>query len=125
MIFVIFATVLPAVAYFLIYYLHLPIFFVVGSPLLLFLSPILEEIVFRGLIQDYIFEKISNKTLVVIITNLLFIAFHYHINSNFLYLLTVFICGVIFSLFKIRFSKLYYPICCHLYYNLCFYLYYH
>lgn len=126
MIFVIsFATAIPVVAYFFILYFHLPVFFVVNSSwfMLLMLSPVLEEIVFRGLIQDYLLSKTSNVTVSIIVVNLLFMVFHCHINPNYIYLLAIFGCGIMFSILKFKLLRLRYPILYHVYYNLCFYLY--
>ncbi len=89
--------------------------------LILFISPTLEEIIFRGLLQDWLAKVIPNKLLMILILNIAFAILHYRINTNLTYLLDVFICGVIFSRVKIRFNNLYYPIGLHIYYNMVFY----
>ena len=90
--------------------------------LLLIVSPILEEIVFRGLIQDYVVNKVKNKCLAVIIVSLFFATFHYRINSNLFYLTLIFASGVVFSLTKLIYGKILFPICLHTYYNLLYIL---
>ena len=90
--------------------------------MLLIVSPILEETVFRGLIQDYIVSKVKSKWITVVIVSLLFAAFHYRINPNFLYLTLVFASGVVFSWTKLLYVKLLFPISLHSYYNVLYIL---
>ena len=88
-----------------------------GYFILLLLSPLLEEIVFRGLLQDILLRWFRQQLLGVLILNLAFAGLHYRINASLLYLFPVFICGLIFSIVKIRFASLVYPILFHIYYN--------
>ncbi len=88
--------------------------------LLLLVSPILEEIVFRGLIQDLCFKYIKHYLPSLLLVNILFVILHWHINANILYLVLVFISGSIFSVSKIIYANIYYPIFFHIYYNLVF-----
>lgn len=87
-----------------------------------FVSPILEEIVFRGFLQDLLNKRIGNQILVVILVNFVFALLHVHINPELWYLLLVFACGVLFSSIKILFKKIRYPILLHSYYNISFLL---
>lgn len=88
--------------------------------LLLIISPLLEEIVFRGLIQEYLATKINSKFYVIIIVNVLFSGLHYHINHNPWYLFCIAICGIIFSIIKLITNSLSLVIMIHSYYNLSF-----
>jgi len=86
--------------------------------ILLIVSPILEELVFRGLLQDFVLKKIKNIFFSIVIVNLLFMLTHYRINHSLSYLSVVFICGIIFSVVKVYYSRIVYPILVHSYYNL-------
>ncbi|MBY0378868.1 MAG: CPBP family intramembrane metalloprotease [Burkholderiales bacterium] len=90
--------------------------------LLVIISPIFEEIVFRGLIQDFLVKKIKCKYLAFTSVNLLFVLLHIHKNMGIIYLMFVFICGMIFSVVKYKSSRVLYPIVLHSYYNLLFIL---
>ena len=100
-------------------YIHLFLFPQTISALLimLFLSPVLEEIVFRGLLQDVLLKHARRRWPSLLLLNILFVLLHYHINANVVYLLLVFSSGVIFSYTKLRYTKLVYPISLHIYYN--------
>lgn len=86
--------------------------------LLLLIAPILEEIVFRGLLQDIILNYIPKRWCALWGLNLIFGLFHYHINPMPLYLCAVFISGLIFSYAKVLYLNLVYPLGLHIYYNL-------
>jgi membrane protease YdiL (CAAX protease family) len=88
--------------------------------LLILISPIVEEIVFRGLAQDFLLKIIKNKYISFTLVNLTFTLFHLHKHLGFIYLLFVFSCGIILSIVKYQFKYLTYPISLHLYYNLLF-----
>lgn len=94
--------------------------------ILLIVSPLLEEICFRGLLQDIVAKSMLyykvGPVLVVLLPNILFTVWHYHINSSYLYLLLVFLSGCIFGTVKILHHRLIYPILLHSYYNLVFLL---
>jgi membrane protease YdiL (CAAX protease family) len=85
--------------------------------LFLFISPILEEIVFRGLLQDLLIKKIANKFIAFSILNLGFMLAHVHVQHDVVYLLLIFICGVLYSLIKDYFLFLRYPIMVHICFN--------
>jgi len=123
-VFTYFSVLLPIVALFLLYKLKLPFlnYQITGNILFLItISPILEELVFRGLLQEAIYNKTKNYIFTVILVNIAFMSLHYPVNNNIVYLFAVFICGIIFSVVKIYHKRIIYPIILHMYYNLCFY----
>jgi len=91
-------------------------------PLILFLiiSPVLEEVVFRGLFQDFLLSWLNNKFIAIGLLNIGFAVFHYNINHDPTYMFLVFCCGIILSVQKLKYGKLIYPIFFHAYYNLSF-----
>lgn len=91
-----------------------------GSFLLIFVSPILEEIVFRGLLQDFFIKIIRSKVLALGLLNIIFSLIHAHNNQNIVYLSILFFCGIIFSIVKYNYNKLSYVIFLHAYYNILF-----
>lgn len=93
--------------------------------LIILISPILEEIVFRGLLQDLFLKYIHNKVIAFIILNIIFTFMHYKFGLNtinLIYFIFLFICGMIFSVTKNIFYKLSYVIYLHCYYNIIFLL---
>ncbi|WP_373385093.1 CPBP family intramembrane glutamic endopeptidase [Vagococcus fluvialis] len=76
------------------------------------LAPILEEIVFRGLMR----QLIANKYCYIVISSLLFSMIHSPENSYLF--IGIFISGVLFSLSYIKTNNLVIPICIHLINNL-------
>lgn len=118
-----FAVLLPISVLYLIYKLNLPFLnykLTTNILLLLVVSPILEEFTFRGLLQDMIQTKTKNYILTLFILNTAFTLLHYNVNNSIVYLFTVFICGIIFSVSKMYYKMIVYPIMLHMYYNLCF-----
>jgi membrane protease YdiL (CAAX protease family) len=118
-----FVILLPIVALYLHYILHLPFLnysLTTNLLILLIVSPILEELTFRGLLQDLILNKTKNIILTVILVNIAFVLLHCNVNNSVVYLFPIFICGIIFSVSKIYHKRLIYPILLHVYYNLCF-----
>ncbi len=93
---------------------------------ILFMSPALEEILFRQLLQPIILSYIKNYIMAITALNILFVLIHYHLwlNSfnlyNIISLIGIFISGIIFSVFRSSFKQLIYVIMLHSYYNLCF-----
>ena len=83
--------------------------------------PVLEEIVFRGLIQDWFRQKLPGLAVGAIskanlITSLLFTALHF-INHPPLWAAAVFIPALIFGYFKDRSGGLGAPIALHVFFN--------
>ncbi|AUR52487.1 JDVT-CTERM system glutamic-type intramembrane protease [Aquella oligotrophica] len=112
----------PLILLFLISYvkLALPI---VNSDLtsiikLLVIAPILEEVVFRGLLQDFIKKITVSKLTCYFIVNIIFALLHYKNSYDILYLSGVFISGLIFSTIKDYYKKISVAIICHAYFNL-------
>jgi membrane protease YdiL (CAAX protease family) len=75
-------------------------------------APILEEIVFRGILLQFLLKKYSVPT-AISITSILFALLHF--DKSFI---SAFIHSIIFSVLAIRFSSLYAPMLLHGFYNL-------
>jgi|SRR6185437_4097640 len=122
-IFTCFSVLLPIGVFYLLYKLKLPFLndhLTTNILILLIVSPVLEEFTFRGLLQDMILNKTKNYIFTVFLVSIAFTLLHYNVNNNIVYLFAVFICGIIFSVIKIYYRKIAYPIMLHVYYNLCF-----
>lgn len=83
--------------------------------------PLVEEMVFRGIIQEWLHQKIPASLFAGIssanvITSLLFTALHF-INHSPLWAAAVFIPSLIFGYFKDRTGGLGAPIALHVFYN--------
>jgi membrane protease YdiL (CAAX protease family) len=94
--------------------------------LLAALLPVLEEIVFRGFIQEQLTRSIGSSRLGVltyanILTSIIFSAMHF-INHPPVWALLVFIPSLVFGYSKDRFDTLLAPILLHLVYNSGYYL---
>ena len=85
--------------------------------LVLIISPIFEEIIFRGVLLDFLAKILNNNIIISSIINIIFTAFHYYNNDKLLYLSLIFSCGTIFTVIKIKYNKIIYPIFLHIYYN--------
>jgi len=98
---------------------------------LIFIFPILEEIVFRGLIQESLQQLFANnhiRTLLIwpissanVLTSLLFSSSHLWAHSI-LWALATLIPSLIFGYFKDKYQSLQPSIMLHIFYNLGFYL---
>jgi membrane protease YdiL (CAAX protease family) len=83
--------------------------------------PVLEEIVFRGLLQELAQELISRRTfgplsLANLLTSLVFTGFHF-LNHAPLWAALVFFPSLVFGFFKDRYQTLTAPILLHGFYN--------
>jgi membrane protease YdiL (CAAX protease family) len=83
--------------------------------------PVLEEIVFRGLIQELVHEYVSPRsfgpvTAANLLTSLLFTAMHFIYHAP-LWASLVFLPSLVFGFFKDRTGKLVAPIVLHCFYN--------
>lgn len=91
------------------------------------LYPIVEEIVFRGMVQDYLTRQITNKStyfglgLANIITSCLFALSHLF-NQDPQWALLTFFPSLIFGYFKDRHNNLYSCTILHIFYNLGFFV---
>lgn len=118
-----FIVLLPIGVFYLLYKLNLPFLnysLNTNILILLLVSPVLEEFTFRGLLQDFLLNKTKNYSFTVFLVSIAFTLLHYNVNNNIVYLFAVFICGIIFSVIKIYYRKIAYPVMLHVYYNLCF-----
>lgn len=89
--------------------------------ILLFISPIIEEVLFRKFLQDYLKHKLQNLPYGVLLTNFIFMLAHLKNTSNIIILIGIFISGMIFSLVYDEKERIIYPIFIHFWFNL-FYL---
>lgn len=99
--------------------------------LLIFVFPVLEEIVFRGLIQESIHQLLSHNRLPTVlfwrissanlVASLLFSASHLWAHSA-LWALATLVPSLIFGYFKDKYQSLQPAIMLHIFYNLGFYL---
>lgn len=83
--------------------------------------PVLEEIAFRGLIQELVRDYISGKylgplSIANLLTSVLFTALHFFTHSP-LWAALVFFPSLVFGLFKDRTGGLLAPIILHVFYN--------
>jgi len=86
--------------------------------------PVTEELIFRGMIQEYIALKTKEVsvyyhiTLANILTSLLFVAIHFIYNTP-LWAILVFVPSLIFGYFKEQYGSVLPSIILHIFYNLC------
>ena len=92
---------------------------------LVLVIPILEELVFRGLVQEYIYQhtKIRWGLLSVanLITSLLFTVMHFLFHAP-LWAVAVIFPSLVFGYFRERHVSLVTPIILHIFYNLGYFL---
>ena len=86
--------------------------------------PVIEELAFRGVIQEYIAIKTKQYpslycfTIANILTSLLFVAMHF-VHHVPLWAILVFVPSLIFGYFKEQFGHIGYSIFLHMFYNAC------
>ena len=85
------------------------------------LYPVLEEIVFRGLLQEFVRERISDKSfgplsIANLLTSLCFTALHFIYHPP-LWAALVLFPSLVFGFFKDRTGQLTAPIVLHVFYN--------
>ena len=85
------------------------------------LYPVLEEIVFRGLIQELVHDYISPRffgpiSVANLLTSVLFAGLHL-LSQPLLWGMLVFFPSLVFGFFKDRHRSLYAPIMLHVFYN--------
>jgi membrane protease YdiL (CAAX protease family) len=84
------------------------------------LYPIVEEIVFRGMLQDYFANKFKGSFLKLsysnILTTIIFVSFHLFYHSIFWSLLVI-VPSLIFGYFKDKFNSIIPAIFLHIFYN--------
>jgi membrane protease YdiL (CAAX protease family) len=84
--------------------------------IILILSPIIEEIIFREVIYYY-FYRLSPKYS-LLITNTIFMLIHLKNTTNIIILFGIFVSGLIFNLVYIEKKSIFYPIAIHFWFNL-------
>lgn len=84
---------------------------------IIFIAPVLEEIVFRGLFQEILLKALKRKSITFVLVNILFTILHYHIRSEYAYLLLIFVAGLIYSIVRYQYG-LKKAIYLHIYYNM-------
>lgn len=86
--------------------------------------PVIEELAFRGMIQEYIASKTKQYstfyffTLANILTSVLFVLIHFVHNTP-VWALFVFIPSLIFGYFKEQYKSILHSIFLHMFYNAC------
>jgi len=88
--------------------------------IILVISPVVEESVFRGLLHDLLFKYSAHVGINFILINVVFVLLHVHKHLGAIYLLFIFVCGMILSMVKYISNRLIYTIFLHIYYNLIF-----
>jgi membrane protease YdiL (CAAX protease family) len=83
--------------------------------------PVLEEIVFRGLVQELVYDYISQRflgplSIANLLTSCLFTGLHFLYHAP-LWAALVFFPSLVFGLFKDRSGRLAAPILLHIFYN--------
>ena len=86
--------------------------------------PVVEELAFRGVIQEFIASKTKQYSsffhisVANIVTSLLFVAMHF-VHHTPLWALLVFVPSLIFGYFKEQYGHIGYSIFLHMFYNAC------
>ena len=86
--------------------------------------PVVEELAFRGVIQEYIASKTKEYrpffyfTIANIVTSMLFVAMHF-VHHTPLWAMLVFIPSLIFGYFKEQYGHIMPSIFLHMFYNVC------
>ena len=88
-------------------------------------APVVEEILFRGFIQEFVQDHLSSRrfgilTVANLVTSALFVIAHILLKGFAIWNLLVFFPSLVFGLFKDRTGRLTAPIALHAYYNLGF-----
>ncbi len=93
---------------------------------LIFLYPVIEELVFRGMIQEYIAQKTTQRQLFLrlslanLLTSILFVLMHFVHHAPIWAMLTIF-PSLVFGYFKERYGHVASSIVLHIFYNLCYF----
>ena len=91
---------------------------------LLIFYPVIEELAFRGVIQEYLATKTKQYSplfyfsLANIFTSVLFVLMHF-VHHSPLWALLVFVPSLIFGYFKDQYDRIFPSIMLHMFYNLC------
>lgn len=93
---------------------------------LLFFYPVAEELLFRGIIQEYLHTKTKQLpcffsfSIANILTSVVF-AFMHLVHHAPLFALLTFVPSLLFGYFKDRYNHLLYSIVLHMFYNACYF----
>ncbi|NGX62648.1 MAG: hypothetical protein KR126chlam6_00046 [Candidatus Anoxychlamydiales bacterium] len=96
-----------------------PIFFVMALISVIVIAPIIEEFLFRGVLQN-LFKKFMNRSLAILATSVIFAFFHFAISqklANITILGSLFILGVFLSFLYEKQKSLISPIFLHATFN--------
>ncbi len=91
---------------------------------LILFYPVLEELAFRGVIQEYIASKTKqytsfyHLTVANVVTSVLFVAMHF-IHHTPLWAILVFVPSLVFGYFKEQYGHIWASIFLHIFYNAC------
>ena len=91
------------------------------------LQPIMEELIFRGILQGELLRKVWGQRRIIgfslanWLTSLAFIALHFIAHPP-LWALAVLVPSLLFGYFRERHHSLYPPLCLHIYYNTGYFL---
>jgi len=118
------AIILPVVIWCILLYFNLASHFLnytLSTPqvlIILLASPLIEEIVFRDVFQSVILRQVR-LVINIVITNILFTILHFNNFSlySMLFLLGVFVSGVLLSIIRWRYNNILICILLHAYYN--------
>ena len=93
---------------------------------LIFLYPVVEELLFRGIIQEYIALKteqrsfFSGLSLANLLTSLLFVLMHF-VHHEPVWAILTFFPSLVFGYFKEKYTRIVPGIVLHMFYNLCYF----
>jgi len=93
---------------------------------LIFLYPVIEELTFRGVIQEYINQKtkqwklFSGLSVANLLTSILFVLMHF-VHHVPIWAILTFFPSLVFGYFKEKYSKIIPSIILHMFYNLCYF----
>ena len=96
-----------------------------SSFFLIFLYPVIEELTFRGIIQEYIGQKTEQYgyflgiSLANLLTSILFVLMHLVYHTP-IWAILIFLPSLVFGYFKEKYGKTTPSIILHIFYNLCF-----
>lgn len=93
---------------------------------LILFYPVIEELTFRGMIQEYIGQKTEQYgyffgiSIANLLTSILFVLMHL-VHHTPVWAILVFFPSLVFGYFKERYSKITPSIILHIFYNLCYF----
>jgi len=94
--------------------------------LLIFLYPLIEELAFRGTIQEYLYSKTKQQRLFLglslanVLTSILFVLMHF-VHHEPVWAILIFFPSLLFGYFKEIYNQITPSIVLHMFYNLCYF----